>query len=187
MNPPCISVKLFNIDSDVSLKALRRELAVSLHKVHLGVTKCVYDGIFSLVSINAVIVCDIKVSDEAFTEALRSAYNHTEEEFDPGKKNTSNHPKSYSDTTPISSAGEHRGWVGGGGSLPRPQSPIPEHPDICVYCHPLPSNVSLNTTLCYHGAEDLIRWSVPASRAVPLQSCHEMYSMMPAPTATAEN
>lgn len=84
--PPFIEFSLINTNADTGLTMANKDFPVSLEKLYLGVAKCVQEGIYSLISINAsrysfVIVCAIQVSKESFFEACDSMYSHTDEEW----------------------------------------------------------------------------------------------------------
>lgn len=84
--PPFIAFKLINTKPGMGLTMVFKELPVSLEKLHLGVAKCVQEGIYSLVSISAsrysfVVVCALQVSAQAFWEAFDNMYSHTDEEW----------------------------------------------------------------------------------------------------------
>ena len=84
--PPCVAFKLFNINSDVNIGILMKDLPVSLEKLYVGIAKNVEQGIYSLVSVNAsaysfIVICAIRVSAEEFQRAWNSMYEHSDEEW----------------------------------------------------------------------------------------------------------
>lgn len=86
-------MKVFNINSNVKITAMFRWSPVSLDQFYLGVARHVQQGIYSLVSINAIaysftLVCDNKVSAEEFEMAWKKLfsksceYKYTDEDWD---------------------------------------------------------------------------------------------------------
>jgi hypothetical protein len=91
--PPGIHIRIFNINSSTNVAEIAQFLPVPVEQIYLGVAQHIQDGIYSIVSINITsyaffIICEVKVSAEAFRIAWKNLlskkedYKYADEEWD---------------------------------------------------------------------------------------------------------